>query len=158
VADPALEVMVNNSPNFLRVAQIIQSMTAEAGIKLAIKPVEASTGNAAANAGDFQAQLSFWSGRADPDGNSYNYLGCGGSSNVGKYCNETVDKLLTGAAREADRAKRAELYAEAAAVWLAEAPLLVIYHSRPIFAARKEVQGFKPIPDGLVRVKGVSVN
>jgi hypothetical protein len=38
-----------------------------------------------------------------------------------------------------------------------DAPLLVIYHSKPIFAARAEVEGFNPIPDGLMRVKGVSV-
>lgn len=157
VANPALDVTVNNSPTFLRVAQVIKSMVAEAGITLNIKPVEASTGNAAVTAGEFQAHLSFWSGRADPDGNTYNYLGCKGSSNAGKYCNTAVDELLTAAAKAGDPAKRAEIYAQATALWMPEAPLLVIYHAKPIFAARQEVEGFTPIPDGLMRVKGVSV-
>jgi peptide/nickel transport system substrate-binding protein len=157
IANPTLDVTVNNSPTFLRVAQVIQSMAAEGGITLNIKPVEASTGNAAVTAGEFQAHLSFWSGRADPDGNTYNYLGCEGSSNAGKYCNKAVDKLLTAAAREGDPAKRAEIYAQATALWKPEAPLLVVYHSKPIFAARQEVEGFTPIPDGLMRLKGVSI-
>ncbi|WP_396648738.1 ABC transporter substrate-binding protein [Mesorhizobium sp. IMUNJ 23232] len=157
VADPTLEVTVNNNPTFLRVGQVIQSMAAEAGIKIVIKPIEASTAGAAVAAGEFQSHLSFWSGRADPDGNIYNYLGCKGSSNVGKYCNQKVDDILTAAAKEADPAKRAALYAEANKLWMPEAPLLVIYHSKPFFAAKKEVTGFKPIPDGLMRLEGVSM-
>lgn len=157
VASPTLEVTVNNSPTFLRVGQVIQSMAAEAGIKLTLKPVEASTGNAAVNAGEFQAHLSFWSGRADPDGNTYNYLGCEGSSNVGKYCNKDVDELIKDAAKQGDAGKRAELYAKAASIWVPEAPLLVIYHSKPFFAARAEMRGFTPIPDGLMRIKNVSL-
>src|SRR5690606_35013436 len=99
VEAPALGVTVNNNPSFARVGQIIQSMASEAGITVNIKPMEASTAGAAVAAGDFQAHLSFWSGRADPDGNIFNYLGCSGSSNAGKYCNEEVDALLTEAAK-----------------------------------------------------------
>lgn len=157
IADPTLEVTVNNNPTFLRVGQIIQSMAAEAGIKIDLKPIEASTAGAAVAAGAFQAYLSFWSGRADPDGNIYNYFGCAGSSNVGKYCNPQVDELLTDAARQNDPEKRAALYAEATALWTADAPLLVVYHSKPYFAHKAELAGFKPIPDGLIRLDGVSM-
>jgi peptide/nickel transport system substrate-binding protein len=157
VADPALELTVNNNPTFLRVGQVIQAMASEAGIKVSIKPIEASTAGAAVAAGEFQAHLSFWSGRADPDGNIFNYLGCSGSSNVGKYCNEKVDEVLTAAAKEGDPAKRAALYAEANKLWMPDAPLLVVYHSKPFFAAKTEIQGFKPIPDGLMRLQDVSM-
>lgn len=156
-SDLSLELTVNNNPTFLRVGQVIQAMAAEAGIAVTIKPMEASTSGAAVAAGDFQGFLSFWSGRADPDGNIYNYFGCGGASNLGKYCNEAVDALLKQAAAESDTAKRASIYAEARAAWAQDNPTVVIYHSKPYFAAKAGLDGFRPIPDGLIRLEGVSM-
>lgn len=157
VEDPTLEVTVNNNPTFLRVAQVIQAMAAEAGITVDINPVEANTASAAVAAGEFEGFLSFWSGRADPDGNIFNYVSCSGSSNAARYCNPEVDALLTAAAQESDPATRADLYAQANALWKPDAPMLVIYHSKPIFAAKAGLTGFTPVPDGIIRLDGVSM-
>jgi len=158
VDNPTLAVTVNNNPTFLRVAQVIQAMASEAGITVDINPVEANTASAAVAAGDFEGFLSFWSGRADPDGNTYNYIGCEGSSNAAKYCNEEVDALVTKAAEVSNPAERAGLYAEANAIWMPERPMMVIYHLKPIFAYDADIEGFTPVPDGIMRLDGVSRN
>ena len=48
----------------------------------------------AAYAGDFEAYLIGWSGRADPDGNMWQMLHSGGTFNYGHYANAEVDKAL----------------------------------------------------------------
>ena len=84
--------------------------------------MEASTAIGGATAGQFQGFLAFWSGRVDPDGNTFPYLGCTGSQNWGKYCNPAVDAALNAASKTSDDAERAALYAKATALWMADNP------------------------------------
>ena len=56
------------------VAQVLQSMASEAGFDLKIRVIEFATSLKQAQAGEYQAFLLAWSGRIDPDGNSYVFL------------------------------------------------------------------------------------
>ena len=56
------------------VAQVIQSMAAEAGFDMKIRVTEFATSLKQAEAGEYQAYMLAWSGRIDPDGNSYVFL------------------------------------------------------------------------------------
>src|SRR5580693_2634729 len=69
------------------VAQVVQSMAAEAGFDLKIRVIEFATSLKQAQAGEFQAYQINWSGRIDPDGNSYVFLRSGAPLNDGKYSN-----------------------------------------------------------------------
>ena len=69
------------------VAQVIQSMAAEAGFDLKIRVTEFATSLKQAEAGEFQAFLLGWSGRIDPDGNSYVFLHSKAPQNYGAYSN-----------------------------------------------------------------------
>jgi peptide/nickel transport system substrate-binding protein len=157
VSSPSLKIVVNNNPVFLRVAQVIQSMLGEAGIKVTLDPMDSKTATGVVTSGKFQGFFSFWSGRVDPDANTYTYLGCKGSQNSGGYCNADVEKLLTQAAAESKTEDRAALYAKAADSWMADAPMLFLYHPKLFFGLSDSVHDFKPIPDGLIRLQGVSM-
>ncbi len=152
---PAFTMVVNNEPAFTRAGQVVQSMLADVGITVTLQPVEGATALSIMESPEFEAALSTWSGRVDPDANAYTYLGCKGSQNFGKYCNEQAEKLLSDASKVSDVAKRAELYSQAADVWMQDLPVIYIYHHKRFFGLDAGLEGFTPVPDGIIRVKGI---
>ena len=90
----SVDLMVPKGAEDESVAQVIQSMAAEAGFDIKIRLIEFATSFKQAQAGEFQAFLIGWSGRIDPDGNSYVFLHSGAPQNDGGYSNPEVDKLL----------------------------------------------------------------
>jgi len=152
---PSFTMVVNNEPAFIRAGQVVQSMLGEAGITITLQPVEGATAISIMESPEFQAALSTWSGRSDPDANAYTYLGCEGSQNFGKYCSEETEKLLSEAAQVSDVAARNALYAQAADVWMQDLPVIYLYHHKRFFGLDADLEGFVPVPDGIIRVKGV---
>jgi len=107
--------------------------------------------------GDFIAGLTFWSGRADPDGNISIWASCKAALNGGKYCNPTLEALLAKARQTIDESERKPLYAEAMALLLDERPFIWLFHRRWDWAFTTKLEGFKPQPDGLIRLREVSL-
>src|SRR6202165_4945818 len=70
----SVDFMVPKGAENEAVAQVIQSMAAEAGFDLKIRLLENATALKQAQAGEYQLFLRAWSGRIDPDGNSYIFL------------------------------------------------------------------------------------
>lgn len=138
-------------------AQVFQAMAAEAGITIKIDTQENVAMLAAGIKGEFEAYLSFWSGRVDPDGNIYTFFTCKGSQNPSAYCNPAVDKLLDHARTVTDVAARKKDYDEAAAIWLKDRPLLSLFYRNVFIAHSTRVQGFTPHPDGIIRVTGLKL-
>src|SRR6476661_8283611 len=79
----SIDYMVNNAPESRAVAEVVQSMVAEAGFDLKIRVVEVATALKQAEDGEFQLYMNTWSGRIDPDGNSVIYQMCGAPQNMG---------------------------------------------------------------------------
>jgi peptide/nickel transport system substrate-binding protein len=104
---------------------------------------------------EFEAALSTWSGRSDPDANAYTYLGCEGSQNFGKYCSEATEKALSDAAKVSDVAKRTEFYTLAADTWMQDLPVIYLYHHKRFFGLASALDGFVAVPDGIIRVQGM---
>ncbi|HVE08046.1 MAG TPA: ABC transporter substrate-binding protein, partial [Paraburkholderia sp.] len=111
----------------------------------------------AAHNGDFQAMYLGWSGRVDPDGNLHQFTTCAGNLNYGKYCNQQVDDALNAARVKQSVADRKAQYDAAAKILADEDPLLFIYVQPWPFVLSKKVQGFTAYPDGLIRLRDVSV-
>src|SRR5436309_2758635 len=105
-----VDLMVPKGAENEAVAQVIQSMAAEAGFDLKIRVVEFATTFKQATAGEFQAFLIGWSGRIDPDGNSYVFFHTGAPQNDGGYSNPEADRLLEDARLITDAAQRKALY------------------------------------------------
>ena len=149
--------MVPNGPETRAVAEVVQSMAAEAGFDLKIRVTEFATSLKQAEDGDFQLYLIGWSGRSDPDGNSVIFQTCGAPQNMGHYCDKEVDAWHQEARAKSDPAERKKAYEKIAAKFLAEGWILYLYHPQVLIAHTDRLEGYKPMPDGLVRVVGLKL-
>ncbi len=157
VPNPSFTLMVPTGPENERVAQVIQSMAQEAGFDIKLQVTEFARALDLAEKGKMQAFYIGWSGRTDPDGNLYNFLACGAPSNDGHYCNETVQKELVLSRTTSDTAERLKHYQMVAAELGKDDPIIYLFHRKWIYAFSPKVEGFTPMPDGLVRVKGLTL-
>jgi peptide/nickel transport system substrate-binding protein len=148
----ALDFMVPNNPETRAVAEVIQSMAAEVGFDLKIRVTEFATSLNEAEKGNFQMYMLAWSGRTDPDGNIFSFASCKGPLNYGRYCDPALDALLEKARSTTAVAERKSLYEQAAAKWLAEGSVIYLSHRALLFAHSPRLEGFKVMPDGLIRV------
>src|ERR1700686_4694480 len=90
----SVDFMVPKGAENEAVAQVIQSMAAEAGFDLKIRLIEFATSLKQAQAGEYQMFLLGWSGRIDPDGNSYGFLHTKAPQNESFYSNPEADRAL----------------------------------------------------------------
>jgi peptide/nickel transport system substrate-binding protein len=152
------EMLVRPDRDYQVPAQVMQAMLAEAGINMVITTTENVTQLEAARQGNYESYISFWSGRIDPDGNTFSFYTCKGAANRMKYCNPKVDELLTKARQVVDREERKKLYDEAMAIVDEERPYLSIWYRQLFAATRANVEGFELFSDGMVRLQGVKIN
>ncbi|MGD9882349.1 MAG: ABC transporter substrate-binding protein [Reyranella sp.] len=153
----ALDFMVPNGPENRAVAEVVQSMAAETGFDLKIRVTEFATSLKQAENGEFQLFLIGWSGRSDPDGNSYAFQVCNQPQNNAKFCDKEVDEAHAKARATSDPAERKKIYATVAAKFLAAGSVVYLYHRRVLVALSDKVDGYKQMPDGLIRVVGVKL-
>ena len=150
-------LMTPNQPDQLQVAEVIQSMTAEAGFDVQIQAIEFASSLAASARGEYEAYLIGWSGRVDADGNTYSFLHSGQGNNVSHYSNPTVDQLLDEARGMTDVAKRRADYFKVWGVIQDDLPITYLYNPRNIVGMSAKLQGFRPVPDGMIRVQGLEM-
>lgn len=153
----AIEFMVPNGPELRAVAEVVQSMAAEAGFDLKIRVAEFATSIKQAEDGEFQLYLIGWSGRSDPDGNSYVFQTCGAPQNNGKFCDKEVDAAHAEARTKSDPAERKKAYEIVARKFLAAGSIIYLYHPQVLVVLSDKVEGYKQMPDGLIRVVGVKL-
>jgi peptide/nickel transport system substrate-binding protein len=153
----SVDLMVPKGPENEAVAQVIQSMAAEAGFDLKIRVIEFATSFKQAQAGEFQAFLIGWSGRIDPDGNSYVFLHTKAPQNDGVYSNPEADKAFEDARLITDPAQRKAIYEKLTGTILKDEPIIYLYHRKLLIAHTTKLEGYRPMPDGLVRVVGLKL-
>jgi peptide/nickel transport system substrate-binding protein len=151
----AIDLMVPQGPAAQAVAEVIQAMVSEVGFDIKIRITEFATSLKEAEAGEYQAFLIAWSGRIDPDGNLYVFNACKAPQNTSGYCDKEVDKLLDEARTISAPAERKEIYEKVAKTLLDEGPILYLFHRRVLIAHTVRLEGYRPMPDGLVRVVGL---
>lgn len=155
VAHPTFTLITGNSPVEVQVGEVLQAMAAEAGFDIRLRAMEANAEVATTKSGAYQAALVLWSGRADPDGNVAIWLACNGFLNWGKYCNPKFDEVLTQARSVTDVAQRQALYRSLSDIYLADRPMIVLYHVKWLWAVSDRLAGFTPTPDGMIRPQGI---
>src|SRR3954471_13299627 len=153
----SVDFMVPKGAETEAVSQVIQSMAAEAGFDMKIRVTEFATSLKQAEAGEYQAFMLAWSGRIDPDGNSYIFLKTGGPQNYSAWSNTESDKALDEARTVTDQGKRKAIYEKLTKVALDEEPILYLYHRRILIAHTTKLDGYKQMPDGIVRVTGLTL-
>ena len=152
-----IDLMVPKGAENEAVAQVIQSMAAEAGFDLKIRLIEFATSFKQAQAGEFQAFLIGWSGRIDPDGNSYVFLHTKAPQNDGVYSNPEADKAFEDARLITDPAQRKAIYQKLTGTVLRDEPIIYLYHRKLLIAHTTRLEGYRQMPDGLVRVVGLKL-
>jgi len=153
----SVDFMVPKGAETEAVAQVVQSMASDAGFDMKIRVTEFATSLKQAEAGEYQAYLLGWSGRIDPDGNAYVFLKSNAPQNYSAWANAEADKALDDARLVTDQTKRKAIYENLAKLELGENPILYIYHRRILIAHTNKLEGYKQMPDGLVRVTGLTL-
>ena len=98
-----------------------------------------------------------WSGRIDPDGNSYVFLHTGAPQNNSAWSNPEADKALDDARLVTDMTQRKAVYEKLTKLELEDEAILYLYHRRILIAHTTKLEGYKQMPDGLVRVVGLKL-
>ncbi len=152
-----VDMMVPQGSEEQAVAQVVQSMAAEAGFDLKIRTIEFATSFKDAQAGNFQIFQIDWSGRIDPDGNSYVFMHTKAPQNDGGYSNPEADKLMEDARLVNDPAQRKAIYEKLTKILLNDEPIIYLFHRKILIAHTKKLEGYRSMPDGLVRVVGLKL-
>jgi peptide/nickel transport system substrate-binding protein len=152
-----LDLLTFNDSDILQASEVIQSMAAEAGFDVHIQAMEFASSIEASVRGEYQAYMIGWSGRVDIDGNTYAFLHSGQGNNASHYSNAIVDKLLDDARGTVDVAKRRALYAQMWPILRQDLPLTYLWNPRNIVAMSAKLNGFRPVPDGMIRFQGVEM-
>lgn len=95
---------------------------------------------------------SWGSGALDPTGIFVPTLKTKDRGNTAGYSNAQVDKLLSAAESELDRAKRADMYHQAEKIVADEAPWIFLWVPQDIYAASKRLHGWEPGSDGRINL------
>lgn len=141
-----------------QVAQVLQSMAGDVGIRVNIEIVEFGALLSQLTSHRFEASLLGWSGRPDPDGNIYSFFVTGGGLNNSAYSNPRVDTMLDAARilTTADHRRRA--YAEILTVLNEDLPYVFLYWPKDYKTMSPKLQGFVHVPDGMMRFRHVWLN
>lgn len=153
----AFQLTYGNNTTMSQVLEIVQAMGAEAGFDITLRPTEFAALQSELREGRFEVGQSGWSGRVDPDGNIHQHVTCEGGLNDGGYCNEEVDRLLDEARSLDDPQARTALYDQAQAILSEERPIVYLYYLPYPFAHTNDLAGFVGYPDGMIRLRGVSL-
>ena len=151
-------LIASGSPLTTQEAQFIQSELQPAGITVDIKPEVFATLLTDTQNHNFQAALVGWSGRPDPDGNTYSWFHTGGGNNTMQYSNSQVDSLLEDARASNDQKTRAQDYVNAQKLIVDDASYIFINHGVSIQASSNKVQNFLLLPTGIMEFTNVYVS
>jgi peptide/nickel transport system substrate-binding protein len=136
----------------VQTGQLIQAQLAKAGITVNLLPEDFGKLTLETRVQhQFEAALSGWSGRIDPDGNLYAQFHTGGSFNDGLYSSKQVDDLLEQARATTDQGKRKQLYAQAQEILVGDAAYVFTYHANVQQISSQKEQNFVVFPDGMNR-------
>jgi peptide/nickel transport system substrate-binding protein len=141
-----------------QVAQVVQSMAGEVGIRANVEIVEFGALLSQLASGRYEAALLGWSGRPDPDGNIYNNFVTGAGQNRAAYSNPRFDTLLDAARILTTAEHRRRAYAEALAVMNEDLPYLFIWWPKEYKVMNPALRGFVHNPDGMMRLRTVWIS
>jgi peptide/nickel transport system substrate-binding protein len=147
----------DNTPISVQEAEVVKAQLAEVGITMNVQVVDGARLLAEGNGKTYQASSYAWSGRPDPDGNTYQFFHTtpGTSLNWSGFSNAEADQLLEQTRQVSDHAERKALYSKFIQILREEAPAVFIIHPVEPKAFSPKVQGYPAVPDGMMRFKNV---
>ena len=154
------ELLVSSGdPAILQLAQLIQAQLAKADITVDIKTQLFNDIVTLQQSHKHPGMtLIGWSGRLDPDGNSYDFVVTGKTNNDSSYSNAKVDELMNAQRAESDPTKRADLLKQAQQIFVVDDPARVWFQFgvSPI-ATVKAVTGMQSYADRIPRFETAQI-
>lgn len=144
---------VRNVPAFQRWAEMVKFQLSEVGIDAQLNIMETVALTQRESSKQFTANGGLISPRSDPDTILYTFYNTKGSQNIG-YSSAKVDDLLDRARSTTNIEERKQLYNQAEAIIIDDAPRAWIAYYPETAATAKAVQGFVFVGDGTMRLKG----
>lgn len=142
-------------------AQMLQADLAQVGIKAEIRTIEWGELIRRAKAGEHDLLFMGWAGdNGDPDNFLTPQFSCAAvksGTNFARYCDPTLDGLITKAKTGANQADRSALYRQAQTLIQQQALWLPLAHPQVTVLAAKGVKGYAPSPFGRQDFAKVSV-
>ena len=140
-------------------AQLIQAHLKKADIDAQISQLEFAQVLKAQSDHTFTGMSDIgWSGRIDPDGNTYDQLYTGRPNNDSSYSNPDVDRLLDEQRATSDEGKRRDALRKAEQIYVVDDPARAWYRFGVAqIAAATPVQGLEAYPDQIIRFQNVSL-
>jgi peptide/nickel transport system substrate-binding protein len=156
IKNPSFTFDTTSATVALQGAQILQQMLAKAGITMTIKTEDFPTILDQLSKHNFEASAVGWSGRPDPDQNSYNHFVALGPFNYGQYASGTVTNALNKARATQNLTKRRQYYAIVARTLAKDVPYVFTDHPNNSFAEIAKLKGFNYVPDGIIRTMAMT--
>jgi peptide/nickel transport system substrate-binding protein len=125
------------------VSQVVQEQLNKAGFKVELKNQELGQFVQDWRNSNFDLFASTNAGSVDPDDYFYRTFRTGGSTNVFKYSNPEVDKLLDSARSSQDQAARKKAYEEVQKKLACDGPVAHLTYATLFSAARNNLQGYE---------------
>ena len=149
------------NPNPSLGAQLLQADLAKVGIKADIRVIEWGELIRRAKAGEHDLLFMGWAGdNGDPDNFLTPQFSCAAvksGTNFARYCDKTLDSLISEGKTLSDQDKRSALYQKAQALIQQQAVWLPLAHPTAYALTRKDVQGYQVSPFGRQDFSSVSV-
>ena len=155
---PVFPVQVQNDSTYPRIMEAIQAMwLKELGVRSTIEPLEQKTWVQNQQSKQHVIGLMGWTGDyPDP----LTFLGIfrsGGGNNWTGWVSPAYDALLDGTDQTADAARRLELFQQAEALLLQEAPVTPLVFGSRTYLIHPAVKGWEPSPLGMHRFQLVEL-
>ncbi|WP_235215216.1 ABC transporter substrate-binding protein [Phaeacidiphilus oryzae] len=147
-----VEMLIADTQQDSRLAQVIQAMAKQAGFDVSLRATDYTTQLATEDAGKFQLTTDAWSGRLDPDGNIAGFVKTGGALNIYGLSDPVVDRLVAEGRSTAARPARQAVYDQLIQRVNDSYAVIVLYRQKNYVVASKSVAGLKVYGDGLIRV------
>jgi len=135
--------VLGSNQNVVDVAQVVQAQLNAAGFDIALNVQEQGTFIQDWRNSNFQLFASINGGNVDPDGYLFRTFRTGGSTNVFKYSDAEVDRLLDQGRTTLDPAKRKEIYAELQKRLACDGPIAHLVYGQLFTAVRDGVTGYE---------------
>lgn len=149
----------SGTPSLLQDAQLIQGELAKADITMDIK-TQLFNDIVTLQQQHKHLGMTFvgWSGRLDPDGNTYDFVVTNSPNNDSSYSNSKVDELMKQQRAESDPAKRKQLLLQAQQIYVVDDPSRVWYGFgvSPLVTV-KSLTGMESYPDRIPRFQTAQV-
>ena len=148
-------LLITPDEESIRVASIMAAMCDEVGIGIELQQVEFGTILARLGEGNYAAAQIELSPRNDPDLSAYPWFHTAGGINFSSYSDPEMDDLFTRARQSTDQAERRDLYRQAIDIFNRDFPYIFTYHLAEMKAYRNELEGYRHIPDSMMRFEDV---